>query len=172
MEHRTDSEKNGVIETFTGIMIDPFNPKEEQIVVLDIAHALSNLCRFAGHCNNFYSVAEHSVACSMLVPKEHALSALLHDSTEAYMVDIPTPIKNRIPIYIEKENSLMEFIYKKFDLEFPLHAEVVKADKEMLITEFKKYKGPKGNVETMTPREAKKAFIDRYTQLTDPNCES
>ena len=168
MEHRTEGEKNGVIETFTGVLIDPFDPKEGQIKIEDIAHALSNLCRFAGHCNNFYSVAELSVACSKLVPEEHALSALLHDATEAYMVDMPTPIKNRLPVYMEKEDALMEFIYKFFDLEFPMSLEVKKADKQMLITEFENYKGEDGNVATLTPKEAESAFLDRFNQLTDP----
>ena len=101
------------------------------------------------------------------MPEKHALSALLHDATEAYMVDIPTPIKNRIPIYLEKEDALMEFIYKYFDLEFPMHAEVKKADKQMLLDEFKKYKGPNGNEITLTPKEAEKSFLDRYKELTE-----
>ena len=121
MEYRTEGEKNGVIETFTGALFDPFNPDSELIRIEDIAHALSNLCRFAGHSTQFYSVAQHSINCYKLVPREHALSALLHDATEAYMVDMPTPIKNRLPKYMEKEDALMEVIYKKFNLEYPMH---------------------------------------------------
>ncbi len=167
MEFRREDEKNGVIETFTGIMIDPFNPKEGQIVIEDIAHALSNICRFGGHSNSYYSVAQHSYECSLLVSKEHALSALLHDAVEAYLMDIPTPIKNRLPKYMEKEENLMKFIYNHFNLEYPLHTEVVAADRDMLIKEFDQYKGSNGTTPTMTPKEAKKKFLNRYYELTD-----
>jgi len=165
MEFRRKDEEEGFIETFTGIKIDPFNPKKGQFKIIDIAHALSNLCRFAGHCNSFYSVAQHSVECSYLVPEKHALSALLHDATEAYMVDIPTPIKNRLPKYMEKEDSLMEFIYNEFNLEFPLSQEVKDADKKMLEVEFEKYKGPHGHEKTMTPVEAERFFLNRFYEL-------
>lgn len=172
MEFRREDEKNGVIETFTGVLIDPFNPKEELIHIEDIAHALSNVCRFAGHCNTFYSVAEHSVECSYLVPEEHALSALLHDATEAYMVDMPTPLKNRLPKYMEKEDQLMKVIYKKFNLKYPLSQEVKKADKEMLIKEFESYKGPGGNATSLSPKEAKDKFLLRYYGLVNSQKKS
>jgi hypothetical protein len=53
------------VETFSGLFVDTNNPDPSTILLKDIAHALSNTCRFGGHCDGFYSVAEHSVFCSM-----------------------------------------------------------------------------------------------------------
>ena len=68
-------------------------PNPDDIRIEDIAHALSNQCRFAGHAREFYSVAEHSVHVSQLCLPEHALWGLLHDASEAYLVDLPRPLK-------------------------------------------------------------------------------
>lgn len=81
------------IETHSGLFIDLADPKPEHIKVEDIAWALSNTCRYNGHCKEFYSVAEHAIKCSYLVPKEYAFAALHHDSSEAYLSDLPSPLK-------------------------------------------------------------------------------
>ncbi len=57
---------------------------KDDIDINDIAVSLSNICRFAGHLSHFYSVAQHAVLCSQLVPQEFAFEALMHDATEAY----------------------------------------------------------------------------------------
>jgi len=80
------------IETYTGKQFYPLDPYPEDIDVRDIAHALSNLCRFTGHCRAFYSVAEHSIYVSTHVPKTMALQALFHDAPEAYIADISGPL--------------------------------------------------------------------------------
>lgn len=126
----------GIIRTFTGIYINVFNPKPEDICIEDIAHALSNLCRFSGHTVQFYSVAEHSIRVAELVEPQHKLAALLHDASEAYLLDIPTPIKSLFPEYSKAENKLMEVIAEKFGFEYPLPAEVKLADKAMLEFEW------------------------------------
>src|ERR1019366_6268112 len=80
------------IRTYTGILFDFEEPEASPIRIEDIAHALSLLCRFAGHCKEFYSVAEHSVRVSYACPEEHALWGLMHDASEAYCVDVPRPL--------------------------------------------------------------------------------
>lgn len=86
------------IETSSGLWIDINDPKPGQIRDMDIAHALSNICRFGGQCKEFYSVAQHSVLVYRLMTRETDdkqlhLAALLHDAHEAYLGDIPSPIK-------------------------------------------------------------------------------
>ena len=86
------------IETFAGYTLDLADPQPDGICVADIAHALSNLCRFGGHSHGFYSVAEHSVLVHDLTldasaDPQLAAAALFHDAHEAYLLDIPSPLK-------------------------------------------------------------------------------
>lgn len=155
----------GCIRTFTGRYVDPFDPKPDDIVIEDIAHALSNLCRFGGHTKRFYSVAEHSVLCAMLVPGEHKLAALLHDASEAYLVDIPTPIKNRLPGYVKAEDRLMKVIADKFGFQYPFSAEVKEADRGALALEWK-HRVFRVGLDGATPEEAEDVFLKNYYSLT------
>ncbi len=87
------------ILTFTGRYVDPLDLRVADIDIFDIAHALSNQCRYSGHVSTFYSVAEHSVRCARTAlahgePIEIVRWALLHDATEAYLVDLPRPLKH------------------------------------------------------------------------------
>ena len=79
--------------TYTGKEFYPLDPNPADIDIKDIAHALSNCCRFAGHIKSFYSVAQHSVIVSELCEPENALAGLLHDASEAYLSDIARPVK-------------------------------------------------------------------------------
>jgi len=81
------------IATYSGGRYYFDDPRADDINIKDVAHALSNLCRFTGHVSRFYSVAEHSVNASYLVPPEEALAALLHDAHEAYVQDVSSPLK-------------------------------------------------------------------------------
>lgn len=102
------------IQTFKGIKFHPYAPLPEEIDIRDIAHALSMICRFGGHSERFYSVAEHSINVSMLA-SECPLRALLHDASEAYLGDIPRPIKSMMPEYVVAEKRLQTVIYETFE---------------------------------------------------------
>jgi hypothetical protein len=78
--------------TVGGSYVDLVAPDPHSICIEDVAHALGNLCRFAGHTWRFYSVAEHSVLAATLAERHH----LLHDAHEAYLSDIPSPVKQRL----------------------------------------------------------------------------
>lgn len=125
------------IRTVSGLYMNVFEPTEEMICIEDIAHSLSFQCRFGGHLPTFYSVAQHSLNCSFLIddPKLK-LAALMHDASEAYLLDIPKPIKNNLENYKEIENGLMWLIAEKYGFEWPLHDEIKKADEIMLQTEW------------------------------------
>jgi len=114
------------------------SPAPEEIDIRDIAHALAMTCRYGGHCNRFYSVAEHSVRMSYLVDERSRLSALLHDAEEAYLPDIPRPIKNRMPEAKEIYLALEEAILSKFDA-FGADWKLIKEmDNRLLLTEAEK----------------------------------
>ncbi len=123
------------IRTFSGINFQVFNPQIDEILIEDIAHALSHLCRYGGHSNQFYTVAQHSIAASYLVSPENAMCALMHDSTEAYLCDIPRPIKHKLDNYVKLENGLYEVISQKFELPNPMPKEIHQID-ALMITEF------------------------------------
>lgn len=124
------------ILTFTGKYIDPFNPKIEDIDIEDIANSLSRQCRFGGHLRWFYTVAEHSLRVAKELPDELKLTGLLHDAAEAYLLDIPRPVKIRIPGYKEAEENLLKIIMQKFGGIYPLPELVTKIDNEILEWEF------------------------------------
>jgi hypothetical protein len=96
--------RGGWMQTFTGRQFFPMDPRPEEVDPTDIAHALSLLCRYNGHVDRFYSVAEHCVHLSYVVPPEHALWALLHDATEAYVGDMISPLKIHMPGYRAAED--------------------------------------------------------------------
>jgi hypothetical protein len=125
----------GWIQTYSGIAFYPMDPREEEILIEDIAHSLSLLCRFAGHSERFYSIAEHCVHIADWIDDEHKLTALLHDASEAYLVDIPKPVKMHLPDYVKIEKHLEEVISNKFGMQFPFHPMVKEGDNRILITE-------------------------------------
>jgi 5'-deoxynucleotidase YfbR-like HD superfamily hydrolase len=105
-------------------------------VIEDIAHALSMIPRWGGHYHWFLSVAEHSRSVAY-VTKGDKLEALLHDASEAYLMDLPRPIKQNMPEYKAIEDGVMKVIAEKFGIGFPFSEETKLADKAMLESEWK-----------------------------------
>lgn len=120
------------IQTYSGKVVDFLNPEESMIDITDIAHALSMICRFSGNTTRFYSVAEHSINCSYIVPEHLALQALLHDATEAYVGDLNKPLKGICPNYQDIEHHLWLVIANKFGVPEELDDMVKGADLMML----------------------------------------
>lgn len=153
----------------SGILFDVFNPKKEDIREVDIAHALSNLCRYGGHSPKFYSVAQHSVLCSLVegTPQEQ-MEALMHDASEAYLIDLPRPIKRNMPNYVLIEDKLLKVICEHYKLTFPLSERVHKIDNDILQFEYKAFYDDTDKDENFvfwTPEEAKIKFLARYAEL-------
>lgn len=166
------------IETYTGRRFHLGDPKVEVICIEDIAHALSLLCRFGGHCRVFYSVAQHSVLVSENLPSKYALHGLLHDASEAYLVDVPRPIKPLLTNYRMLEERLTREIYKWARIEYPDPPLVRAADSLLLRTERRDLMGETEHLwpvddleplkETIDPWSWQKAeweFLDRFKRL-------
>jgi uncharacterized protein len=127
------------VQTYSGTKFYPLEPDPEDIHLIDIAHSLAHQCRFTGHCDRFYSVAEHSFYVSKHCSPENALWGLLHDATEAYLADIARPIKMLMPEYKEIEKRLEGAIALKFNLPLEIPAEVKEIDLRILGDEQAKF---------------------------------
>lgn len=155
------------IRTHSGIYFNVFSPKPEMVDIDDIAHALSNQCRWGGHSAKFYSVAQHCVGMLPHVEPKDRLSALLHDASEAYLVDVPRPIKKKLANYHEIEEKVMRAIAQRFEFEWPMEVAVVEADEAMLKYEWERLILDKGeNLICFSPTEAKALFLKEFYALT------
>lgn len=125
------------IGTYTGRFAWPNNPRSVDINIHDIAHSLALSCRWTGHVRRHYSVGQHSVLASYLVPEQHALAALLHDAAEAYLSDIARPVKPAIAGYKEIEARLQNTIMRTFGLPIGMPKCVKVADTQLLCTEHR-----------------------------------
>lgn len=167
----------GSVGLLSGERLDVLNPDPSLIHIDQIAHALSQLCRFGGKCWGFYSVAEHCVHVSNCFgDPELALAGLIHDATEAYIGDMVRPLKSLFPAFEKIENTLHQVIFTRFGLDPGLLDEIVWADDEAVVVEARQITN--GNwtmgkevhihfdVQNLTPEEARKAFLNRYWDLT------
>lgn len=121
--------------TATGRPFYPLDPRPDEVFIEDIAYSLSNQCRFSGHCK-WYSVAEHSLRVSLVCDREDALWGLLHDASEAYLIDVPSPIKPYLIGYKEMEARVMGSILERFCVpQLKMPKSVHRADTVLLATE-------------------------------------
>jgi len=167
------------VQLRSGKVFDYANISEMQFDIEDIAHALSNICRFNGHTREFYSVAQHSILVSSIVPEEHALAALLHDAAEAYCGDVVSPLKQLLPVYQSILNTVEQQLFKSVGLSWPVHACVKDADLTILATEvrdlmmphdqhwthLKSFTPDSKTIHPLPPGGAKALFLDCYYSL-------
>lgn len=180
--------------TLTGARIDYSNPHPSSINIDDIAHGLSQLCRWHGQTDRFYSVAQHSVLLSMVVPAHMsqtvegityyelvnlAKAALLHDAAEAYTGDIPSPIKDMMPDFVEMiEMPLLEAIFERFELSTGLLPYITPYDKAICGNEVEtlfRNVAPSELagvqpiegliIDPLPPLEARRLFFQRFKDL-------
>jgi 5'-nucleotidase len=173
------------LQTVSGRRVNPFDPEPEQIDIGDIGRALANQCRFGGHCRVFYSVAQHSVIVSRIVEQrggdaEDVFAALMHDASEAYLGDMPHPIKHRSPLgaaFRAAEEYLEQAIRERFGIR-PDVPEIKRADRALLATERRAFSAETWHwpeldgfepldleLTAWSPDEAQRAFAARYAEL-------
>lgn len=175
------------IQTFRGGKFHLFDPRPEEVFIEDIAHALSLTCRFSGHINEFYSVAQHSYLTSLRVPPEDALWGLLHDAAESFVGDLSRPLKHHPSMaeYVEVEANILRVIANRFGLPEHVPDSVKKVDRTMLLTERRDLLKPLEwtseehthwdldnadklyeKIIPMSPKEAKLNFLYQFSYLT------
>lgn len=168
------------MQTFTGRKYWPCDPRADEVFIEDIAHSLSLQCRYAGHCVLPYSVAEHSVHIARWLLSKYgpamALHGLLHDATEAYVVDVPRPLKPSLANYKDIENKNWLAIAERFGLARELPAEVHDVDNRIIGDELvnmhpmdwhARYNEPLGvRIGCWSARDAEVEFLATFEALT------
>jgi len=173
------------MQVYSGKQFWPMSPRAAEVDIDDIAHSLSLQCRYAGHCLRFYSVAEHSVHVAnwlrqQELPPRTVMQGLLHDASEAYLVDVPRPVKPFLPGYAEAEVGVMAAVAERFNIDLVLDEKVLEADNRILLDERAQNMAP-GNyaggwpeleplgieLRCWSPAAAKEEFIETYWSLVE-----
>jgi hypothetical protein len=173
-----------VICTAGGRRFNLHEPSADDVALEDIAHALAMTPRFGGHCTEFLSVAQHSILVADLVHEQQPGAraqqvALLHDASEAYLVDMPAPIKRFLPDFKKIEDRVQAVIFEAFGLS-DLAAElkpVIKAADILALQWEQRDFGPYGEwltvaeldypvIEALEPGAARVAFLARFESVS------
>jgi len=172
------------IQTASGLKFPLIEVNPAAILIHDIAHALSMLCRFNAQCLRPYSVAEHSVHVSHEIAPHLALVGLMHDAAEAYLGDMPGPLKKCLPRFHSIEIRLIHAIGAKFGFSYPEKGtaeacELKRADIQLLVDEKAVLMAPEPEpwppaappaknphrIQCWPPAVAKAKFLARYEAL-------
>lgn len=168
------------IETFTNKQYHFMNPSVSEVCIEDISQALSMSCRYSGHVKSFYSVAEHCCIISDKIldltgDKSQAYDALMHDASEAYLNDIPRPIKPHLDNYLSIEGMAERCIQKALHCN-PMNNLIAELDKNIVRDEavqlfnsipswVNDYESIGITVLSLTPEDAKREFLSRFERL-------
>lgn len=170
-----------MIQTHSGKWINPLEITADDLVIEDIACSLSKLCRYNGHIDRFYSVAEHCIVMAIHFMERGeeslAFAALMHDCAEAYIGDIPRPIKDQLPAIASIEHNILEVASQKYGFAYPLPPEIIAADDAILwdeqlilvgrdIVDWGITEDPLVvEIRELSPGEAERAFLSLFMHL-------
>lgn len=180
--------KGDWMQTFSGRKYWPADPRADDVDIIDIAEAISKQSRYGGHCLRFYSVAEHCVLMAWHLRDQGyddatCFQALMHDASEAYLVDVPRPIKGRLGGYAEIENLNMLAIAERYGFAWPVSNIVKDADNRILLDERdQNMAAPAGDwnvvgpplgvvVRCWHPIDARDHFMTTFNALVPPPVE-
>lgn len=168
------------IETYNGehFTLDPND--FSGVNIHNLGHALSGVNRFNSHTIRMYSVAEHAVHVASMLPPELQLIGLLHDGSEAFIQDIPSPFKQFLPDYAKMEDLIQTKVYRAFKLDPDWVAEVYPAvkriDSMMCQIEATQLLHSKGagwaedhghpGISCLAPEQAEALFMWAYVRIT------
>jgi uncharacterized protein len=165
-------------ETYTGKRLHLFNPDPSEIDLESIAHGLGGMPRFSAQANPWYSVCQHSVLGSELCAPENSLAFLFHDAAEAFVLDLPSPLKHSDELkgYVGVENGLQSVIFDKFVIGAYDIADIKLTDTRMYITERNALMKPLDDWDTSvepynikitpwSPKYSEAMFIKKYNEL-------
>ncbi|TIQ40971.1 MAG: hypothetical protein E5X49_21130 [Mesorhizobium sp.] len=162
----------------SGRIFDFLDPHGSDFTIEDVAHGLAHICRYAGQCRHFYSVAEHSLLVSD-VATGYPYEALLHDAAEAFIGDVTRPLKQLLPDYKAIEANVEDAIAKRFGLNSGYREAVKAADLSVLAAEQAQVMAPGTDnwakkagviaadvaVRYLSPPEARREFLKRFEAL-------
>lgn len=165
------------ILTVTGAYFNIFDGARNAPSIYVIGQGLSNESRFAGQCE-FYSVAQHCVLASYIVPTAKAYAALMHDMGEAILKDMPKPIKVHLHDYQAIEHIVEKGLQEHFQVPAKC-ADVHRADVRLLATEQRDLMPHHDDewaliagveplpfkIRPWSPRWARFRFLSRYAEL-------
>lgn len=175
-----DSKLNAFITTYDDRQVFPYRPvPADYNNIKDIAYSLARINRYNGtyHGRESYSVAQHSVYVSWLVPQEHKLAAILHDAPEKILNDLPSPLKHDLQEYLDLEKLHEKAACEAWNLTVPLsHPAIKEADRSVLYWEaiamkpgmVKFLEPPKGKalaIPVMTATEAENFFLQEFSKI-------
>jgi hypothetical protein len=174
-----DNRTGDFMQTWSARQFWPLDARPDEVHIEDIAHSLSLQCRYAGHCKRFYSVAEHSVLIANWIwwhgSAADALCGLMHDATEAYLVDMPRPVKRSMHEYRMHEAALWKVIAARYSLPEVMPDVVHDADNRIIADELvnmapmawhAKHSDPLGvELQFWSPEEAEAAFLETFASL-------
>lgn len=175
------SNVSSTILTASGRYFDLIRPDNNLPTLGEIAHALAHICRYTGHVSRFYSVAQHSVLVSRIVPPMDARAGLLHDMAEAFIGDVSRPLKQLLPAYKWIERRIEADLFCRFGLPQQMPESVKRADLILLATEQRDLMPAHADdwaclagiepladrIEPVSPEEARRMFMDRAFELTE-----
>ncbi len=167
------------VSTYSGNRFYPLGPRIDRVTIEDIVHGLAYQCRFNGQTREFYSVAQHSLIVASLVAPHLRLAALLHDAAEAYLGDMVKPLKVLMPEFADLEDRVSALIASAFGVDFSDYAPIKRADLIALATEKRDLMPHSAErwayldgidalpdpIVTMSPWQAKQAFLARFAEL-------